>query len=112
MACHERAQRVEWRRGDSNPKRTETEPQQIPDNSATNRDGEPLKDGFEKQNPDSSEHFQTLPEHELGAHLVRENGGDSDLAWLTEHWMDIPEHVRKQFIATARTAINPGGPST
>jgi hypothetical protein len=30
---------------------------------------------------------------------------------LTKHWTDIPEPGRKQIITTARTAINPGGPS-
>jgi hypothetical protein len=34
---------------------------------------------------------------------------DSNLAWLTEHWPGLPEHVRKQIIETARTALS-GGP--
>jgi hypothetical protein len=109
--CKAAALSEDCRRGDSDPKCTETEPLHTPCNSATNRNGEPLKGGSGKQNPDSSEHFQTLSEHELGAHLVRENGEDSDLAWVNRHCRAIPEHVRKQFIATARTAINPGGPS-
>jgi hypothetical protein len=35
-----------------------------------------------------------------------------DLAWLTEHWTDIPEQVREQIITTARTAVNSSGGST
>ncbi|MHC4155767.1 MAG: hypothetical protein ACYST6_12705 [Planctomycetota bacterium] len=43
--------------------------------------------------------------------MVRENGRDSDLPWLTEHWTDIPEPTRKQMITAARDALNLGGAS-
>jgi len=34
---------------------------------------------------------------------------DSNLAWLTEHWPDIPESTRGQIITLAKSALNPGG---
>ena len=86
-----------WRRGDSNPKRTETEPLQTPCNSATNPNARPLKRGSEKQNPDSSEHFETLSPHEFGANMVRGDGADSDLEVVVRAWPGLPADVKKQI---------------
>jgi hypothetical protein len=92
-----------WRRGDSNPKRTETEPLQIRDNSATDCSEKPLEGGSEKQSHNSSEHFNTLSQHQFGANMVRENGGDSDLARIVAAWPKLPEHIKASVKALIQT---------
>ena len=87
----------EWRRGDSNPRRTETEPLQEHDNSATERSDKPVKDSSDKQSHDTSEQFQTLPQHKLGAHLVRGGDVDPDLARIAEAWPTLPDHVKTRI---------------
>jgi len=102
-------EKQDWRRGDSNLIRGDTEPLHTPCNSGTNPNARPLESGFEKQNPDTSEHFQTLSQHELGAPVVRENDPDPDLALLVKAWPNLPESTRKQIIETARAALKSEG---
>ena len=93
----------QWRRGDSNPKRTETEPLHTQCNSDTNPNRRPLKGGSEEQNSDSSEHFQTLLQHKLGANMVHENGSGPDLAKIMEAWPELPEHIKTAIKALIQT---------
>jgi len=93
----------EWRRGDSNPIRANTEPLHIRDNSATDCDDKPLEGISVKQNHNNSEHFNTLPEHQLGANMVRVNGNDPDLTMLLKSWPGLPEHIKAAIIALVQT---------
>lgn len=83
-----------WRRGDSNPRRTETQPLHISDNSATNCSEKPLEGNSEKQSHDSSEHFNALSQQEFGANMVRGEGRDSDLTEIVAVWPDLPGAIK------------------
>jgi len=89
----------QWRRGDSNPKRTETELIQHSDNSATDCNEKSLKDLSEKQSHDNSERFKTVSQHQLGANMVRVNGDDPDLEELIQSWPRLPEHIKEAIKA-------------
>jgi len=88
----------QWRRGDPNPICIKTEPLHTPSNSAPNPNGKPLKCGFEKQDHNNPEHFQTLPQHKSGANMVHE---DIDLRRIVEAWPALPPQIK----ATIKTLI-------
>ena len=91
----------DWRRGDSNPKRTATEPLQLDNNSATEPNRQP-------SNGLSVEQHNTLPiqnnnssEHQIGANMVHElsdTPSDPGLAEIVEVWSTLPEHVRQAIV--------------
>jgi hypothetical protein len=79
---------VQWRRGDSNPKRAETEPLHNNDKTATDCNEKPLEGISEKQNQNSSERFQTLSQ--LGANMVHMHDRDPDFAEIVTAWPGLP----------------------
>ncbi|MCK4830692.1 hypothetical protein KA005_84040, partial [bacterium] len=83
-----------WRRGDSNPKCIETEHLHINDNSATDCNVRRLEGHSAEQKNNTSEQFRTFPQHQLGANMVHQNGGDSDLAEIIQAWPTLPEHIK------------------
>jgi hypothetical protein len=76
--------------GDSNPKRAETEQLHNNDKAATDCNEKPLEGIFEKQNQNSSEHFQTLSQQQLGANMVHMHGRDPNLAEIVTAWPGLP----------------------
>jgi hypothetical protein len=88
----------EWRRGDSNPKRTKTEALQVQNNCTTKRDCQYLKCGSEKQDNNTSEHFETHLQQEVGANMVRGTVIDTDLERIVTIWPKLPEQVKKAII--------------
>ena len=92
-----------WRRGDSNPKRTETEPLHVHDNSATDCSEKPLEACSKYQNHDTSEHFETISQHKFGANMVREDGGDTELTRIVAAWAELPKHTKVAIKALVDT---------
>jgi len=102
--CEEgHAKARQWRRGDSNLRRTKTEPPQKHYNPTTKRNEKPLETKFQKQTNDNSEHFQTVPQHKSGAHLVHDHIYCNDLAEVVKAWPALPEHIRAAIKALVRT---------
>ena len=93
----------EWRRGDSNPKSTETETLHNHANSVTECNEKPLEGHSVEQNHNSSEHFETLSQHELGANMVREDWHDPDLVDIVKVWPELPEHIKAAIKALIQT---------
>jgi len=82
MACHERAKRVEWRRGESNPKILQTQDLQNNNTSSTEHNETPSDDVSKEQLLALPKQLPGTSGHDLGAHLVREESWPSDLASL------------------------------
>lgn len=102
MACHERAKRVEWRRGDSNPKDASTETLQLNGKTATEPNGQPSERLLAKHNKTLPTQKNNSFEHQTGANMVHEiidTSSDSDLEKIIMAWTALPDHV-KQTIST------------
>ena len=98
------ASEIQWRRGDSNPKRPLSESIQNSDNSATNRCVEPLQGDSAKQSETLGEQPNDTSEHEIGAHLVHEiSEEDPELAKIIAVWAQLPEHIKAAILTLAQT---------
>ena len=102
MPCHERAERVEWRRGDSNPKHTDTEPLQLDNNSATEPNRQPSNGLSVEQHNTFSTQNNNSSEHQIGANMVHFLK-DSDLEQIVAIWSKLPEHIKAAIKALAQT---------
>ncbi len=97
----------EWRRGDSNPKRSITEPLQLCDKTTTEPNIQPSEGLLAKQ-------YDTLPiqnnntsKHQTGANMVHEitnNQSDPMLCKIVEAWPELPDHIK----LTIKTLVSSG----
>ena len=112
MACHERAKRVEWRRGDSNPTPPKTKSIQNPYNTPTELNRKPPEAFSEKQFRTLTIHKYNTSEHQTGANMVHKVTSDSQAPYppsdprlneILSRWSNLPEYIRAAVMALSKS---------
>ena len=93
-----------WRRGDSNPKRTATEPLQLDSNSTTEPNRQPSNELLASQHDTLPIQNNNSSEHQTGANMVHEiTELPSDLTEIVQLWSELPEHIKAAIKALIQT---------
>ena len=98
----------EWRRGDSNPKRTSTEPIQLDNNSATEPNRQPSNGLSDKQHNTLPIQNNNSSEHQIGANMVHgliDTSSDPGLVEIVAVWPGLTKPIKAAIKALIQSHI-------